>query len=310
LLGEEELRPQLKIASMQNVTSTAIAVLALELIPPALFGFAGERTTKIIQSWPRTARISAPAICVLPYLLISLPEHIFQWRWLALYAVLPVVVSWLSDQAVATDPEQRGDWRDAIILLVLGLAVDLRWFEGAWPSGFAALNKVLLVDVGLYAFAGIRQLSGTGFTLRLWRDDWKIGLRELLFVAPFLVGLGLALGFLHPHARQLTPWMFLASILGWIHVFLFIALPEELYFRAWVQNLLERRLGRRAALVVASVIFGLSHFNKRSAHFNWRYVLLATIAGIFYGRAWRKQRRVPASTITHATVDTIWGTWF
>jgi hypothetical protein len=32
---------------------------------------------------------------------------------------------------------------------------------------------------------------------------------------------------------------------------------------------------------IASALFGLSHFNKRSVHFNWRDVLLATIAGIF-----------------------------
>ncbi len=295
---------------MQNITSTAIVVLAVELVPPALFGFAAERTTKAIQSWPRVLRIFAPAICAAPYLLISLSDQMFHWRWLAIYAVLPVAVSWLSDQAVAADPEQRGTWRDAIVLLVLGLAVDLRWFEGAWPSGFAALGKVLLVDIGLYGFAGIRQLSGTGFTLFLRSSDWKTGLRELIFVAPVLVGLGLALGFLHPHVHPLAPLMLLTSILAWVHVFLFIALPEELYFRAWVQNFLARRLGRKAALIVASLIFGLSHFNKRSTHFNWRYVLLATIAGIFYGRAWREQRRVPASTITHATVDTIWGIWF
>lgn len=295
---------------MQHVTATAIAVLALELIPPALFGFAGERTTKAIQSWPRTVRLFAPAACVLLYVAVSRSHYIFQWKWLALYAVLPVAVSWLADQAATADPEQRGNWRDLLILLVLGLAVDLRWFEGAWPSGLAALNKVLLLDIGLYGFAGIRQLSGTGFTLCLRRSDWKSGLRELLFVTPFLIGFGLALGFLHPHASRMSPLTFLLSILGWIHVFLFIALPEELYFRAWVQNFLERRLGRRTALIVASMIFGLSHFNKRSTHFNWRYVLLATIAGIFYGRAWREQRRVPASTITHATVDTVWGIWF
>src|SRR5215470_8927131 len=168
---------------MQHVTATAIAALALELIPPVLFGFAGERTTKAIQSLPRILREIAPVICAIPYLLISFPEHIFRWRWLALYALLPVTASWLSSQAAWSDPEQRGNWRDAIILIVLGLAVDLRWFEGAWPRGLAALNKVLLVDVGLYSFAGIRRLSGTGFTLCPRRDDWKIGLRELLFVA-------------------------------------------------------------------------------------------------------------------------------
>jgi membrane protease YdiL (CAAX protease family) len=42
-------------------------------------------------------------------------------------------------------------------------------------------------------------------------------------------------------------------------------------------------------------------------HFNWRYVLVAAVAGIFYGRAWRADRRVGASAITHATVDTVWG---
>jgi membrane protease YdiL (CAAX protease family) len=164
--------------------------------------------------------------------------------------------------------------------------------------------------VGLYAFAGLRQLRGTGFSLCLRWSDWKTGLRELLFLAPFVVGLGLALGFLHPHANRPTPALMLSGVLLWIRIFLFVALPEELYFRAWVQNLLERRVGRATALVIASTIFGLSHFNKRSTHFNWRYVLLATIAGIFYGRAWRERRRMPASTITHATVDTIWGIWF
>jgi membrane protease YdiL (CAAX protease family) len=102
-------------------------------------------------------------------------------------------------------------------------------------------------------------------------------------------------------------------LLRWIAIFFFTAVPEELFFRAWVQNLLERRVGRRAALVIASVVFGLSHFNKRlsaGTHFNWQYVLLATIAGIFYGRAWRENRHVPASAITHTSVDWLWGLWF
>jgi membrane protease YdiL (CAAX protease family) len=85
--------------------------------------------------------------------------------------------------------------------------------------------------------------------------------------------------------------------------------PEELFFRGWLQNLLEKRVGRYAALVLTACLFGLAHFNKRTASFNWRYVLLAALAGIFYGRAWRQDRRVGASAITHATVDAIWSLW-
>jgi membrane protease YdiL (CAAX protease family) len=224
-----------------------------------------------------------------------------------LYTALPVAIAWLLAQAAVADPEQRGNWRDAVILLALGLAVDLRWLDAAWPAGLRGLNNLLLVDAGLYGFLAIRRLSGTGFDFRLHWSDWKTGLRELLFLVPAVLVLGLALGFLHPHSN--LPAMGKA-VLSWAGIFVFVAVPEELFFRAWVQNLLERRVGRRAALVIASVLFGLSHFNKRSAHFNWRYVLLATIAGIFYGRAWHERRRVPASTITHTCVDWIWSWWF
>jgi len=76
-----------------------------------------------------------------------------------------------------------------------------------------------------------------------------------------------------------------------------------------MQNLLERRIGKYRGLLATAALFGLSHFNKRAAHFNWRYVLLASLAGIFYGRAWRRERRVGASAITHASVDTLWSIW-
>jgi uncharacterized protein len=248
-----------------------------------------------------------PGLAAIPYVLASLSAHIFSWRWLALYAALPVVVATLLQQAAGADPKQSGTWRDALILLLLGLAVDLRWFDAAWPTGLRALNELLLVDIGLYGFLSVRQLSGIGFDFHFRSSDWKSGLRELLFFTPLVLTLGLALGFIHPHANRPQVG---AALLRWLLIFLFTALPEELFFRGWVQNLLERRVGRSAALIIASMLFGLSHFNKRSAHFNWRYVLLASIAGIFYGRAWREQRRIAASTITHASVDWIWGLWF
>jgi membrane protease YdiL (CAAX protease family) len=292
---------------MQNLTAASIMALVIELAPVVAFGLAAERMARRVQRWPVAARIAFPVLHVLPYVLVSVSQHIFRWRWFALYAGLPVATAWLLSQAAAADPDQRGNWRDAIILLGLGLAVDLRWFDQAWPSGLRALNELLLVDIGLYGFLAIRQLSGVGFDFHLRWSDWKSGLRELVFFTPLVLTLGLVLGFLHPHTNR--PGVGTAA-LRWVLIFFFTALPEELFFRGWVQNLLECRVGRRKALVIASALFGLSHFNKRSAHFNWRYVLLAAIAGIFYGRAWRERRRVPASTITHASVDWIWGLWF
>jgi CAAX protease family protein len=293
---------------MSNVTPVVIAVLVAELVSAAAFGFAAERVTRAIERWPMALRVALPALLVVPYVVIATTHHIFRWQWFALYAALPVVMAWLLARAAVADREQRGNWRDAAILLTLALAVDLRWFDVAWPDGLRGLNNLLLVDAGLYGFLAIRRLSGTGFDFHLRWSDWKTGLRELAFFAPAVLVLGLALGFLHPHSN--LPAAGKAAV-TWAEIFVFVAIPEELFFRAWVQNLLERRVGRRAALVIASALFGLSHFNKpRSAIFNWRYVLLATIAGIFYGRAWRANRRVPASTITHTWVDWLWTWWF
>jgi membrane protease YdiL (CAAX protease family) len=241
-----------------------------------------------------------------PYLLVATGDGVFRWGWLALYALLPVAVASLLWQAGRVDPNQRGTWADFLVLAVLGLAVDLRWFEGAWPAHLAIFNKVLLLDAGIYGFIALRQLEGTGFDLRLRPRDAAFGLRELALYTPIALALGLGLGFLHLHAG----WPGVAAIGGaWVFTFFFIAVPEELFFRGWLQNLLERKIGRAAALMVTAILFGLAHFNKRAAHFNWRYVLLAAVAGIFYGRAWRRERRVGASAITHASVDAIWSLW-
>jgi membrane protease YdiL (CAAX protease family) len=258
------------------------------------------------RALPLWAQLAFPAALCVPYLLVAVAGGVFRWGWLALYALLPVAVASLLWQAGRIDTNQRGNWRDFVVLAMLGLAVDLRWFEGAWPAHLAIFNKLLLLDTGIYGFIALRQLEGTGFDLRLRLRDAAIGLRELAWYTPIALVLGLGLGFLHLHAA----WLGWAPIAGaWVFTFFFIAVPEELFFRGWLQNLLERRMGRAAALFVTAILFGLAHFNKRAAYFNWRYVLLAAVAGVFYGRAWRSERRVGASAITHASVDAIWSLW-
>ena len=259
-----------------------------------------------LESLSLAVRLAFPGLLGLPYLLVSVSTGLFRWRWLAVYTLLPVLIDVLLESARRTDPEQRGQWRDYLILGILGLAVDLRWFEPAWGPGLAAFNKMLLLDAGIYGFHVIRKLSGTGFDLRLRWRDLGTGFIWFALYAPLAVVLGLALGFLHWHAVLPSP---VRALGAFAFTFFFIAVPEELFFRGWMQNLLERRMGRIGSLLLTAILFGLSHFNKRAVHFNWRYVLLAALAGIFYGSAWRQHRRVGASSITHALVDTVWSIW-
>jgi membrane protease YdiL (CAAX protease family) len=284
----------------------SVFLAALLTLVPFFSAAFWPRSLQLAQQLPLRLRILAPALLGLPYALVSVSNGLFRWTWFALYTLLPVLISLLLYRASLADPEQRGEWRDFLILGVLGLAVDLRWFEPAWGPGLAIFNKVLLLDAGIYGFLAIRQLRQVGFDLRLRLRDFRIGLLWLAAYAPIAVALGLFLGFLHFHPHMPSAGHVL---LGWIFTFLFVAVPEELFFRGWMQNLLERRVGSVRALLITATLFGLSHFNKRAVHFNWRYVLLALLAGIFYGRAWLQDRRVGASAITHASVDTIWSAW-
>jgi membrane protease YdiL (CAAX protease family) len=290
--------------SVANVVAALLAVapyLAAAFYPR---GFGGR--ARLLPVW---LQASLPALLCLPYVMVACAAGVFQWGWFALYVLLPVAVAALLGRLGRTSGTGAGrfeGWREFLVLAVLGLAVDLRWFEGAWPAHLAIFNKMLLLDAGIYGFIALRDLEGTGFDLRLRLRDGATGLRELAFYTPIALAMGLGLGFLHLHAS----WPGLAPIAGaWIFTFFFIAVPEELFFRGWLQNLLERRMGRYPALMLTALLFGLSHFNKRAVLFNWRYVLLAAVAGVFYGRAWRRDRRVGAAAVTHASVDAIWSLW-
>jgi membrane protease YdiL (CAAX protease family) len=290
---------------LHQLSHPLVIVAALLTLAPYFSAAFCPRSLDLARRLPVRVRILAPALLGLPYALVSLSTGVFRWPWLGLYTLLPVGISLLLYEASLADPAQRGGWRDFLVLISLGLAVDLRWFEPAWGPGLAVFNKMLLLDAGIYGFFVIRQLRHVGFDLRLRRHDFVAGLFALAAYTPIAVTIGLFLRFLHFHAIIPSVWR---ALLAWVFSFLFVAVPEELFFRG-MQNLLERRVGSARALLITSALFGLSHFNKRATIFNWRYVLLAALAGIFYGLAWRQERRVGASAITHASVDTIWGIW-
>ena len=287
--------------------SAPITVAEIILLFPLLaLAFAGDSFARAVNRLPQTARVAIPALAVIPYLLVTHAAGVVRWSFAGLYAVLPVILAALLWYAAKHDPEQRSHWGDFVVLAVLGIVVEFRLFEPAWPAHLRSFNRLILLDTGLYGFLAIRRLTNVGFHLVPQRQDVKTGLRELVFYAPIAIPMGLGLGFLHFHGYLPSPWK---VGLSWISIFAFVAVLEETYFRGWVQNLMERRIGRHWSLLTTALLFGLSHFNKGATHFNWRYVLLATFAGVFYGRAWREGHRLIASAITHASVDTIWLIW-
>ena len=259
------------------------------LLPLWAFGFGLASVLK--RSW------YPPFLLLTAYPIFALPLHVFRWDMLLGMAAIIFATGFLV--------ERGHDW---LALAILGISVDLRFFNDAWPvAGLSGLTKLMFVDTALYAYLVLRPIGGIGYDFRPRLRDFTVGLREFVLFTPIAISLGFALGFLHFHKTLPSPLAFGA---GWLFTLFFIAVPEELFFRGLMQNLLERRIGMYRALWVNSVLFGLAHFNKRAAYFNWRYVILATIAGVFYTRAWLDRSRILSSSIAHATVDTVWSVWF
>jgi membrane protease YdiL (CAAX protease family) len=295
-------------AQLGHMPST-FSAFALLFAPFWFFGFGlDEHLRRILRS--RTARMLAPGALVIPYLVYALPRGEFHWRYLCTFLAIPVSISALFDllpPGGKHPPVPQLCWQDVLVLAAVGLPIEFSWFRGAFPhNGLDSLPKLLLVDAALHGFLVVRCAEGVGYDFRPRLRDLTIGLRELLFFAPIVISLGIALRFITPHTGLPSGTAALSALLV---TFFFIAIPEELFFRGLLQNLLEGRLGQRGALWLSALVFGLSHFNKPRP-FNWRYVLLATIAGIFYGRAWRDRRRLLASATTHTLVDVLWSFWF
>jgi CAAX protease family protein len=281
------------LRSMGAAAVPAFVCFALLLAPLWFFAFGlAEPLRARLRSG--AARTLAAAFLALPYLVYAIPLHQLQLRYALAMALLPVGLSTLLALALVT-------------LLVLACTLELGLLSGAWPHpGLGSLPKLYLADVALYLYLVVRGIEGMGYSFQPRPSALFIGLREFFFYMPLAFAVGFSTHFIRFHPRVHSLGHIASAVLV---TFLLTAVPEEIFFRAILQNLLEPLLGRRRALAIASVLFGLAHFHK-GAMFNWRYVLMAAIAGVFYGRAWRARRQVMASAITHTAVDVVWSLWF
>ena len=66
---------------------------------------------------------------------------------------------------------------------------------------------------------------------------------------------------------------------------------------AVIQGGLTSAVGLEAALVLASVLFGVCHF------VNWAYAITATLIGLYLGALWLFTGNVLAPAVTHAVYD-------
>lgn len=80
-------------------------------------------------------------------------------------------------------------------------------------------------------------------------------------------------------------------------------LCEELAFRGFLQPLLVRSLGTIPGVLVASIPFGLLHFQEYGN--SWRHVVLISLAGAAFGAMRERTGSTRASTLMHASYNAL-----
>lgn len=200
-----------------------------------------------------------------------------------------------------------GAWQDFAIVAGVWAFVKFGPSHWLWPYPGGKLAYILTVLVALAAalaiFVMVRRIPGVGYSIG-WgpRLTLYVGGSLLLFGC-VAIPLGLRIKFIE-FAPQWSHW---TSFFGLsIAILLFTAWPEEFLFRGLLQNLLAKvSKNEWAGWWTASILFGFSHI-RNGGFPNWRYVVLASIAGLFYGWVWKKTGSIFASALLHAGVDVIW----
>ena len=119
---------------MPALTPTIVLACLILLLPLWAFGFGLAGVLK------RNACL--PLVLVMAYPIFAVPPGVFRWDMCLGMAAIVIATGLLV--------ERGHDW---IALAILGISVDLRFFNDAWPvAGLSGLTKLMFVDTGLYAY--------------------------------------------------------------------------------------------------------------------------------------------------------------
>lgn len=219
------------------------------------------------------------------------------------YTMAPVACAWLARAKTSERPSIPDFAAILLIWLPLEFAAGARLVPRTAQGYLHSVAYGIAILLGLVLFLGFRGFAGLKYNLpRRARDAW-LPLAGFALSAPVLIALGMALGFIPaPHGPAQRPGAMAAAAPV---IFIGTALPEEILFRSLIQNLLMLRFGTSGrTLFAASLIFGCAHLDNGPQPLpNWRYAMVATVAGVAYGAVFQRASTVLSSATLHMMVD-------
>jgi membrane protease YdiL (CAAX protease family) len=251
--------------------------------------------------------------CVAPYLIYSVPTREFRAHGLlVLAAIVLAVACWY--RMLPKNPVS-----DVLFVALLAAIYVSKLFASIYLSPIPAVTKdlgilghLMLIRTAVTAILAMRCGVKVEWRFIPTAREWLIGLRWFALLVPLcgaaLWGLGMARWRAQTHHGVEAAGIVLAEFAGILWV---VALSEELFFRGLVQQWMEQWTGSsRAALILASILFGSAHLGFHGSFPNWRFAVVAALFGLCCGLAWRESRSIQASMVTHALGATLYRVFF
>jgi len=290
----------------QRIPIVYIGQYVRTLIPALFLGvilaLLSESLQELLRRWVRGGRVrifTAPALLAVIFCALL---WVFGLRSVAPAALITAYVF----APTALVYAQRTNFPAVLLLwLPLEFAAGARLFPRPLQGFFHTVAYGIAILLALWLFLIYRGLPGMKYNLpRGWRD-FALPVVGYAISAPVLIAVGLWLGFISPfHVPPNLTAEFAASRFALILAA--TAIPEEILFRSLIQNLIMRRLrSTNWALLLAAALFGCAHLNNGPGPLpNWRYAILATIAGFAYGKVFQRSSSVLSSAMLHALINT------
>lgn len=289
-------------------SSVVLAALPAFLLEATLFLTLGVETWRKRLERLRPVGVAALLVvgAIAPYCAASLAFGSFRWQALAGIALLSGLVSFW----YVVLPQKPA--ADLLLLALMAAVVLAKVFTTLYVRPdprlpLEALGQAMWIRTGAFALLSVRRVQGVGFGFWPSLREWKIGAIFFLLMLPVVAALAWWIGFARFHPPEAswirTPVIVVLTFFGGLWV---LALGEEFFFRGLLQQWMTGWLGNQwASLMVPSLLFGSVHLWYGSFP-NWRFALLAAVAGIFYGLAFRQAGSIRASMVTHAlTITTV-----
>lgn len=210
---------------------------------------------------------------------------------LGLQALIAVSLLMMAGMAALSTQNRHMRYAGHGLFIVLALALALHWLPG-FHNGRAINPERLSPDAVPFSMYLNLDKPLIGFWLLLvcpwiaprfvWRASVGAALMGLMLAALAALGGALLLGMIAWAPKWPTQgWLWLLNNL------LLVTLVEEVLFRGYIQGGLSRWFkqlpyGQTLALLIASALFGLAHMAA-----GWQWMLLAGMAGLGYGLAYR-----------------------